>query len=122
MVPWDGFRPDFHDRDHARAFELIGVPHVPSYEEKKQAHEIVEDFATRALPEAFSYISMDYRDDWPVHPEKLLPETWHMLRATGLAGRQSPRSGIPVTEPTGLSLLSILADCCAGQSFARITD
>jgi hypothetical protein len=122
MVPWDGFCQDSHNRYHARALELIGVSHVPSYEEKKQAHEIVEDFATRPLPEAFSYISKGYPDDWPVYPEKLLPDTWNMLRMTGLAGQQKYGGGVPVKEPTGLSLLSILADCCAGESLARITD
>jgi hypothetical protein len=122
MVPWEGFSLNAHDRDHARALEIIGVSHVPSEEEKKQAHEIVADFATRPLPEAFSYRSKGDRDDWPVYPEKLLPETWHMLRMAGLAGQHARRGGVPVTEPTGLSLLSILADCCAGTTFARITD
>jgi hypothetical protein len=122
MVPWQGFEPDYRDRDHARALELIGVHHVPSHEEKKHAHEIVEDFATRPLPEPFSYVSRGHRDDWPVYSEKLLPDTWRLLRTTGLAGRRLPSSGVAVTEPTGLSLLSILADCCAGESFARITD
>jgi hypothetical protein len=122
MVPWDGFRSDYNDRDHARALELIGVRHVPSDDEKRQAHEIVEDFATRPLPEPFSYASKGAQGDWPVYPEKLLPETWRMLKMTGLAGQRMPNSGVPVTEPTGLSLLSILADCCAGETLARITD
>ena len=122
MVPWEGFRPDYHDRDHARALELVGVHRVPSHEEKKQAHEIVEDFCTRPLPEPFSYASKGHPHDWPVYPEKLLPDTWQMLRMTGMAGHRIPSGGVPVTEPTGLSLLSILADCCAGQSLARITD
>ena len=44
MVPWKGFGHTYSDRDHARALELIGVEHVPTKEEQKQAHEIVEDF------------------------------------------------------------------------------
>ena len=40
----------------------------------------------------------------------------------GLAGQKNLGGGVSVREPTGLSLLSILADCCAGQSLARITD
>ncbi len=115
MVPWDGFFPSYDNPDHARALELIGVQHVPTHEEKKQAHEIVEDFATRPLPEAFSYASKGHGDDWPVYAEKLLPETWQMLNMTGRAGSRT-RGGVPVTKPTGLSLLSLLADCCAGQS------
>lgn len=122
MVPWEGFHADYRNRDHARALELVGVHHVPSIEEKKQVHEFVEDFATRPLPEPFSYVSKDHRADWPIYPEKLLPDTWQLLRMTGLAGHRLPSSGVPVTKPTGLSLLSILADCCAGQSLTRITD
>src|SRR5258707_15432081 len=97
MVPWEGFHPDYHDRDHARALELIGVHRVPSYEEKKQAHEIVEDFVTRPLPEPFSYVSKRHRHDWPVYPEKLLPDTCHTLRMTGLAGQRIPSSRVPPT-------------------------
>jgi hypothetical protein len=121
-VPWEGFGQRCDDRDHARAFELIGKEHVPTYEEKKQAHEIVEDFATRPLPDAFSYGSKGSLEDWPVYRDKLLPKTWELLKDTGRAGHESASPGIPVTEPTGLSLLSILADCCAGESLARITD
>jgi hypothetical protein len=122
MVPWGGFGRRYGDRDHARALELIGEEHVPTYEEKKQAHEIVEDFATRPLPEAFSYAPKGDLEDWPVYRDKLLPETWEILKNTGRAGHRSFSPGVPVTEPTGLSLLSILADCCAGESLARITD
>jgi hypothetical protein len=122
MVPWEGFGQRYSDRDHATALELIGVQHVPTYEEQKQAHEIVEDFATRPLPEAFSYGTKGSLEAWPVYRDKLLPETWEVLKKRGKAGPRSSSPGVPVTEPTGLSLLSILADCCAGQSLARITD
>jgi hypothetical protein len=122
MVPWRGFGRRYGNRDHERALELIGVEHVPTYEEKKEAHEFVEDFATRPLPEAFSYGSKGSLEDWPVYRDKLLPETWEVLKNTGKAGHQSSSPGVPVTEPTGLSLLSILADCCAGESLARVTD
>ena len=123
MVPWSEFGhiPPAPGREFARALELIGVLRVPSDEEKKEAHRIVEDFATGPLPEAFSYTQRGRRDKWPVYPQKLLPETWRLLRDTGLAGEESGR-GVPVTQATGLSLLSILADCCAGQTLARITD
>jgi hypothetical protein len=122
MVPWDGFRPDYTDRDHARALELIGTHRAPTDDEKKQVHELIEDFATRPLPEAFSYKAKGNPQDWRVYGEKLLPDTWDLLKRVGRAGAAIPGRGVPVTEPTGLSLLSILADCCAGQSLARVTD
>jgi hypothetical protein len=53
---------------------------------------------------------------------KLLSDKWNTLRTTGLAGQQVRSNGMPVTEATGLTRLSILSDCCAGQRLARITD
>jgi hypothetical protein len=122
MVPWNGFLPNYANRDHARAIELIGVHRAPTDEQKEEVHELIEDFATRPLPEAFSYEAKGKREDWRVYGEKLLPETWDLLRRAGRAGAAIAGRGVPVTQPTGLSLLSILADCCAGQTLARVTD
>jgi hypothetical protein len=74
MVPWDGFRPPYSHPEQAEAVELIGVLRVPSDEEKRDAHSLVEDFATRPLPEAFSYKQKDSSYDWPVYSQKLLPD------------------------------------------------
>lgn len=122
IVPYEGFGFRPNDRDQARALEILGVPRVPSNAEKKKAHEIVKDFVKRPLPKPFSYRPTANRADWAMYTQKLLPETWEILSTAGLAARSSHRIGIPVARPAGLSLLSILADCCAGETLARITD
>jgi hypothetical protein len=85
IVPWKSYGLHGVSRDHDMALEIIGVEHVPSDAEKREAHEILEDFATRPLPEAFSYFpgnpeATNWAHDWPVYAHKLLPETWRVPR------------------------------------------
>jgi hypothetical protein len=123
IVPFDGYRPDYDDRESAEAWELIGKVHCPNEDEKKQAHELVEDFATRPLPRAFSYKSVqDPNEIYEVYPQKLLPDTWRILNQAGLAGAPLGNADYPLAPPSGLTLMSLLADCCAGTLFSRITD
>jgi hypothetical protein len=123
IVPWEDYAPNYSSALAARSFELIGKCHFPSLAEKKQAHELVEDFATRPLPKAFNYVSAhDPNEIYEVYPQKLLPETWNTLQQAGLAGSALINADYPTASPTGLSLMSLLADCCAGDSMVRVTD
>lgn len=123
IAPFDNYRPYYDDPELQEAFDLIGQCYHPSRPEKKQAHELVEDFATRGLPDSFSYASVISPSEvYEVYPQKLLPETWDLLVEAGLAGRALSNQDYPTSGPTGLSLMSLLADCCAGKSLARITD
>jgi hypothetical protein len=45
-----------------------------------------------------------------------------MLRHARLSGEMLGNSDYPMTEASGLMAMSILADCCAGKTRARITD
>jgi len=106
-----------------RAIEAIGIPHYPTPDEKRAAHEIIYDFATRQLPEAFAY-----KDDLPVFedsqvfPDKFLDDTWQILSEAKLVGTKIKDWGYPINEMCSLSIMSILADCCAGTTHQRITD
>jgi hypothetical protein len=124
IIPYPEYRPQYSDRRFAEAFELIGVSHVPDYEEKSKAHEIIEDFATRPLPKSFSYkFSIESQaTPYELYPEKFFPQTYDLLQKAGLSGAKLSNADYPTAEPTGLSLMSILADCCAGSSLARTTD
>ena len=84
---------------------------------------MIEDFATRPLPSSFSYASINEGNEgYEIYPQKLFPDTWQLLQSCKLVGSPTWRSGRPTAAPTGLSLLSIVADCCAGDTLARITD
>jgi hypothetical protein len=162
IAPWPGYQPHYGSQEESEAFEVIGQCHFPTEDEKRHAHELVEDFATRALPDAFTLPGLhkelklpgidkqnDQMEFYEISTQKLLPETWKLLGDCGLAdvrhrtltlvrdirsGKQSAfNDRLKRSEPfepddantrpwTGLSLMAILADCCAGSTLARITD
>lgn len=123
IVPYEGYRPDYQDPLISEAYELMGVDHCPNDQEKRLVHEFVEDFATRPLPKAFGYqAAAADKDIYEVYPGKLLPKTWKVLEQAGLSGTLQGYGRHPTAEPTGLSLMSILADCCAGATLTRVTD
>jgi hypothetical protein len=49
-------------------------------------------------------------------------ETWTLLQDCGLVGGILPNSDFPSSPAMGLTLMNLLADCCAGTTLARITD
>jgi hypothetical protein len=75
------------------------------------------------LPEAFFYRDREPRfADSQIFPGKFLDETWRALLELELAGKNRTHLGYRVDENCSLSLMSILADCCAGRTLRRITD
>lgn len=100
----------------------MAKPRVPSEKEKKKAHKKVQELVDAPLPEPFYFQSVG-PPEYEMYAEKLLPDTWKLLREARLAGvdRGWKRHGL-MREPAGLSVMSILADCCAGTTRARITD
>src|SRR5581483_6738085 len=129
IVPWDHFRPDYRERDIAEAMELIGTAHCPGPDEKREAHLRLEEFVKRRLPGQF-YLNRGLRrlhswgpeEPYEMYPEKLLPESWKILHTARLAGKVPDNSDYPLTEYAGLTVMSILADCCAGTTRSRVTD
>ena len=146
IVPAAGFVPQYEDATVAKAVELIGNNRYPTDEEKKQAHEQIEELVTRPnLPEIFFSRGMG-DDGFDIYPDKLLPHTWDLLKQSRLAvrpGAMTPgppaeaggggfeRGGryydnydafLSTTGQAGLAVLSILADCCAGTTRSRVTD
>ena len=101
--------------------ELIGRPRHPDEEEKHQVHTLIEDFATGPLPAAFFY-RPNAPDEYAIYPEKLLPDTWQMLHQLQLAKEPKGHGRHGLAEATGLSIMSLSAECCAGVTRARVTD
>jgi hypothetical protein len=122
IAPWEGYQPEYGTKRMAEAAEIVARPHVPSLEEMTRAHEQIEEFATRSLPSPF-YLGSGDRDDYEIYPEKLLPDTWKVLRQARLAEEElSVYSDGVLPRATGLSVMSIIADCCAGTTRVRVTD
>lgn len=126
IVPTKEYRPEYESRQHSEAFEMIGNCHVPTPDEQQEAHEIISDFAMRPLPKAFSYIPSNLPNEgneiYELYPEKLLMSTWEMLRQGGFIGAALPNADFPASNAMGLGLMGILADCCAKDTFTRVTD
>jgi hypothetical protein len=82
IVPFDGYRPRYDDREVSEAIELFGVQRTPTVQEKREVHTEIEDLVTRQLPQVFYYEEggrFSY-SDYEIYPQKLLPETWKMLQ------------------------------------------
>lgn len=125
IVPYESYLSHYSVPDHQRAHDILCVNHSPSESSKRLVHTFVEDFATRPqLPDAFFYRNLGECEipRYEVYPQKLLEETWRLLMESALAGGQLPNQDMPVSEAMGLTLMSLLADCCAGETLARITD
>lgn len=122
IVPYPEYKPYYENATVAKAVELIGVQRCPSKSEKQEAHDLVEDLATRTLPDAFYYRPAINDGAYEVYPQKFLESTWKILEDLQLAGAPLPNADYPLTTTAGLSVMSILADCCAGETRARITD
>jgi hypothetical protein len=122
IVPWEGFTVRYEDPEEQEALELIGRARVPSEKEQLDAHALIEDFVTRPLPAAFQYAADLSRSTYELYPQKLMDRSWNLLRDMKLVGQPLANADVPSTNETGMSVMSILADCCAGDSLARVTD
>lgn len=113
-MPWHK-NPDYQE-----ALSIIAEPHVPTDEEKKSAHEIILELATSDLPQWFFFNPENQDISYNIHPNKFIPETWDALEELKLVNTNCDTY---LTAPSfGLSMMSILADCCSGTQSQLITD
>jgi hypothetical protein len=126
IVPWQGFRAEYDDPIIARAMEIVGVAHCPTPEEQAETHGHIEELVNRPLPPNFYYGMERHRnqnhDVYEIYPQKFLQETWRLLCDSKLSGTLLPNNDYPLSQPAGLTIMSILADCCAGKTRCRVTD
>lgn len=122
IVPDEHYRPHYASRSVAEAIEFLGVMHQPDLAEKREAHQKIAELISDDLPASFRFTSKDPRELYEIYPQKFLPDTWQMLRHAKLAGAPVANSDYPLANHAGLGVMSILADCCAGQTKRRITD
>jgi hypothetical protein len=122
IAPWEGYRPNHEDRSMGEAFDLMGVVRNPTVSEKRVAHDLIEDFVTRPLPRSFTETLLGGRD-YSLYAQKLLPETWDLLNEAMYVRGDLPQGGRSrVSEAVGLTVMSLLADSCAGTTLKRVTD
>jgi hypothetical protein len=122
IVPWPHFRSHHADIRVARAMELIGVPHFPDDDEKQEAHTRLKELVSRRLPPQFYFNRRRSKEYFEMYPEKLLPDSWQLLQKVRLSGKLPLNYDYALSEFGGLTVMSILADCCAGTTRSRVTD
>lgn len=124
IIPYQGYRPNYDDREAAAAMELIGSPRTPTDAEKRGVHALVEELLSNGVPETFRYSprSGERDDAYEMWPQKLLSSTWTLLQEEGLTDRPLSNQDYPMSQAAGLTVMAILADILAGQTRARITD
>jgi len=125
IVPWPHFHAHHGSHGIQRAMELIGASHCPDEDEKRETHTRLKELISRRLPPQFYlYRGREHRheDHYEIYPEKLFPESWRLLQEARMSGKLLRNSDYPMSEFGGLTVMSILADCCAGTTLSRLTD
>ncbi|MDE2703973.1 MAG: hypothetical protein OXI35_02825 [Gemmatimonadota bacterium] len=129
------------DLNYQSAFSSIARPLLPSDTEKQKAHDAVIELADSKLPQWFFPENVNKNLRYGVYPDKFLPETWEALQRSKLAQpkelwidppmpsseelkwlRQAKEEAYVTTQAMGLTMMSILADCCAGGTKQLVTD
>ncbi|MHC2722459.1 hypothetical protein [Bradyrhizobium diazoefficiens] len=125
IAPWEDFDPE-HEGEIAEAWSIIGKITVPDPVEQRRAHaDIVTFIENREQLSRRFFVNADRasrQDVYEVYPTKLLEETWNKLERAGLAGDLLPNADRPMSTWGGLVIMAKLADACAGDIFARVTD
>jgi hypothetical protein len=129
--PFRGFDPG-HTGVIAEAFSLIGGVLVPEAREQQIAHDgIVAFLETRDRLDPRFFLRRPGQaatsagippEIYEVYPQKLLGETWWELERAGLTGDLLADADRPMTPWGGLVIMAKLADACAGDVFARVTN
>lgn len=123
IFPRPDYRTSYDDPHMAEAWELIGGKIVPNENDKWEAHCRIEDMLKSGLP-----LELNYYDGMPpekvmeLWPDKLSQMTWSLLQNNNATGKQLANGDYAFDEQAGTLVMSKLADACAGDVFARVTD
>ena len=110
------------------AAELITKQHIPSAVEKEETHKLVQKLLSKHLPDWSLFEPDSLIQPYGILPGKFYDETWQELEEQGLAElnlitvRGYSFSDYMIRPSLGYTLMSILADVCAGDEKRTITD
>jgi hypothetical protein len=119
--PHEEFSPQYEDAEVGEAVKRFGALHVPSKQQQAEAgRAIIELLKLGGLPPWFYVENIPPELRYKFYPEKLGLDTWDLLKKEKLA--EEIGDGFDTSAPLGLTIMSILADCCAGTQKRLITD
>ena len=109
------------------------VKRVPSSEEQRQVHEQVEELLLNA--KTYEYLNSPDQTllgmRYEIYPQKLLDETWELLKEYKLVSQDGTKGYFPnyglfqdivTSQKMGLLIMLYLAQACAGTTRRLITD
>jgi len=120
VAPDKNFEPFYEDTELQYAVRAISERHVPSEAEKQQTNDAIIELLNKPLPGWFFVKDLPVQHRYAFYPAKFCSETWELLSQKNLA--QSVGDGFETSVPFGLTMMSILADTCAGNQRRLITD
>src|SRR5258706_12340358 len=106
------FEPWYENSELGKAIKNFAVPRVPSDEEKMQVDHAIVELLKLGLPDWFYVKDIPPELRYQFYPGKIFRDTWDRLVAEDLA--EDIGDGFDTSAPLGLTIMSILADCCAG--------
>lgn len=112
------------NRTVSEALSLIGEIRVPNDSDKHQVHLALEDLLSRPNVDDFLLEKNPYLQSYEIFEEKLFSETWRMLRKSNLS-TERPYGNYQdwaVGRNLGISIMSLLAKCIAGNSKQTVSD
>lgn len=124
ITPFQGYKEYSPDDtpELVKAKDLLLKPYLPNQSNKALAHQIILELANSDLPEWFLY-GINEQDTYSIYPDKLLPETWNQLWDSKLIKNAKGDSyNYIMSSSFGLTIMSILADICAGKQKRTVTD
>jgi len=128
ISPYPQYKPKEQTLEIESALEIISKPYLPSDDKKELVHQEVEKLVNTEPPEWFVFIPENPELRYGIYPQKILPKTWELLLHSNFVARATGdtewynRGDYVMSSSLGLTLMSILADCCAGSQKRTITD
>lgn len=111
------------------ALSLIARERSPTTEEQLQAHGRIVDLVRRHRDHFQAFIRGlargglgGFEEPHLVYPRKFLYDTWEFLEGEELVQWRDQSGGYDTIPALAVSMMSILADCMAGNEMVTITD
>ena len=120
IAPNDYFEPRYEDEGLSNAVKLLTVRHIPNEAEQTEANNAIVDLLETGLPDWFFVKDLPEHMRYSFFPRKFCSDTWKLLEEANLA--EQVGDGYETSEPFGLSMMSLMADTCAGSERRLITD
>jgi hypothetical protein len=128
ISPWEDFSDlPRYPTETTQVLSRFLKPRVPSKSEKEKAHHEIMNLIEGDLPDWLQVDRISEEDEdqtYRMFRDKLLPETWLELKKQGVVkfNRHGDLDDYVSHTYLGLTLMAILARCCAGKLRHTITD